>query len=212
MQSMNEAFQAAAELGISVFAAAGDDGASDGVRGRRPHADFPASSPWVTACGGTSLYASGLGTLETVWNEADAGGTGGGVSAIFPVPDYQTGIMFQSRPLAMRGLPDVAGNADPYTGYKVRVDGFDMVIGGTSAVAPLWSGLIALLNEKLGNPVGFLNPLLYLTTLKGTLKDITVGNNDTTGRIGNYPAGPGWDPCTGFGSPIGTAMLAALGP
>jgi kumamolisin len=104
-----------------------------------------------------------------------------------------------------RGVPDVAGDADPATGYDVRVDGQSLVIGGTSAVAPLWAGLIALMNQKLGEPVGFLNPLLYGSLSgHGLLNDITSGNN------GSYVAKSGWDACTGWGSPNGAKLLQAL--
>jgi kumamolisin len=105
----------------------------------------------------------------------------------------------------------VAANADPETGYQILADGEQGVVGGTSAAAPLWAGLIALVNQKLGTPVGFLNPLLY-AQLAGAdaLNDITTGNNDITGEIGGYSAGPGWDPCTGFGSPNGNAIGNAL--
>jgi kumamolisin len=212
MLMFTEAFRAAAAIGMSVFAAAGDNGSTDGVRGRTPHVDFPASSPWATACGGTSLLTGNSGRQEKVWNDGEGGGTGGGVSGVFSVPYYQQPVVYQSRRLTMRGVPDVAGCADPATGYKIRIDGVDTVVGGTSAVAPLWAGLTALLNESLGSPVGFLNPLLYLTNLKATLNDVTQGNNDTTGGVGNYPAGPGWDACTGWGTPNGAAMLAALRP
>ena len=210
MFAMTEAFQAAALMGISVFVAAGDSGSTDGVGVASPHAGFPASSPWATACGGTSLYVGGSAPPEAVWNNGDAGGTGGGISAVFPVPSYQAGYTYQLAPLPNRGFPDVAGCADPDTGYRVRVDGVDTVYGGTSCVAPLWSALAALLNEGTGTPLGFLNPLLYRTNLKSDLKDITVGNNDTTGQVGKYSAVVGWDPCTGFGSPNGLAILGAL--
>jgi kumamolisin len=110
-----------------------------------------------------------------------------------------------------RGVPDVSGNADENTGYQVRVDGVDTVFGGTSAVAPLWAGLIALMNEKLGTAVGYWNPLLYRSVGNGgALRDVITGNNDMTGMLGAYDAGNGWDACTGFGSPDGDALLAAL--
>ena len=110
-----------------------------------------------------------------------------------------------------RGVPDVAGNADPETGYQVLADGQAGVVGGTSAVAPLWAGLIARINQLLGTPVGFLNPLLYsqVATAKA-FRDITKGNNDITGDIGGYPAGPGWDACTGLGSPDGVGIATSL--
>jgi kumamolisin len=104
-----------------------------------------------------------------------------------------------------RGLPDVAANADPATGYAVRIDGQETVVGGTSAVAPLWAGLVACLNQALGKPVGFLNPALYsFTSQSGAFRDITSGNN------GAYSAGPGWDACTGLGVAVGSKLLQAL--
>ena len=106
---------------------------------------------------------------------------------------------------AGRGVPDVAGDADPNSGYRVRVDGQTLVIGGTSAVAPLWAGLVALMNQKLGKPVGYLNPLLYGSVVgKGAFRDIVNGNN------GSYSATAGWDPCTGWGSPVGSKLFKAL--
>ncbi len=223
MQSIDEVCQAAVAMGISVFVAAGDDGSSDGIQGTLAHVDFPASSPNVTACGGTTLTASSDGATvasETVWNDgAQGGGTGGGISDVFPVPVYQTGpgirLPTSLNPGAQpgRGVPDISGNADPMTGYKVRIDGIDTVIGGTSAVAPLWAGLIARINEGLGQPVGFVNTLLYsvVASTPGALRDITQGDNDTTGTLGGYPAGPGWDACTGLGAPAdGTRIMNAL--
>lgn len=207
--AMNAAFQDAAAVGVTVAAAAGDDGATDGATDGKLHVDFPASSPYVLACGGTKVLASGSKiTSETVWNEltANEGATGGGVSKAFPLPDYQgsAGVPLQPETnYKGRGVPDVSGDADPTTGYAVRVDGKDTVIGGTSAVAPLWSGLLALINERLGRPVGFVNPLLYQIG-SSAFADITSGNN------GHYQAGKNWDACTGLGSPNGAALLSAL--
>jgi len=213
MTSMDEAFQSAAAMGVSVCVAAGDDGSTDGVTDGLNHVDFPASSPNVLACGGTQLVASGnTVTNETVWNELanSEGATGGGVSDFFPLPSWQNGagVPPSANPNKNvgRGVPDVAGNADPSTGYVTLVDGNADVIGGTSAVAPLWAGMIALINESIGKPVGFLNPLLYQGAAAARdLNDITIGNN------GAYSAGSGWDACTGLGSPIGAQMAAALG-
>jgi len=213
MTSMDEAFQSAAAMGVTVCVAAGDDGSTDGVTDGLNHVDFPASSPNVLACGGTELVASGNTiTNETVWNESanNEGATGGGVSDVFPLPSYQSGagIPPSANPgqHVGRGVPDVAGDADPSTGYVTRVDGQPDVIGGTSAVAPLWAGLIALINESLGKPAGFVNPLLYQdASAGGIFNDITSGNN------GAYSAGPGWDPCTGLGSPVGGQIAAVLG-
>jgi len=214
MTSMDEAFQAAAAMGVTVCVAAGDDGSTDGVTDNLNHVDFPASSPNVLACGGTKLVASGNSISgETVWNELanNEGATGGGISDFFtPVPSWQAsaGVPPSANPNhnVGRGVPDVTGNADPTTGYVTLVDGNPDVIGGTSAVAPLWAGLIALINESLGKPAGFINPLLYQNvSADDDFNDITTGNN------GAYSAGKGWDACSGLGSPIGTQVAAALG-
>ena len=214
--AMNSALQDAAALGVTVAVACGDNGSSDGQGDGKLHTDFPACSPYSLACGGTTLAGSG-GTIssETVWNEIanNEGATGGGVSTVFALPSYQNSAGVPTQPqtaFAGRGTPDVAGNADPSTGYQIRVDGQNEIVGGTSAVAPLWAALTALLNEKLGSPVGFLNPKLYPLNEAG-FHDITSGNNDD-GGLGYYSAGPGWDACTGLGSPDGTALLAALTP
>jgi kumamolisin len=212
MTSMDEAFQAAAAMGVSVCVASGDNGSADGVSDGLNHVDFPASSPYALGCGGTFLQASGNTiSSETVWNELanGEGAGGGGVSDFFDLPTYQqnAGVPASANPGGRigRGVPDVSGDADPTSGYQTLVDGQPDVIGGTSAVAPLWAGLIALLNQGLGQPVGYLNPLLYQKVAAGGgFNDITSGNN------GAYSAGPGWDACTGFGSPIGTAIEATL--
>jgi kumamolisin len=213
MTSMDEAFQSAAAMGVTVCVAAGDDGSTDGVNDGLNHVDFPASSPNVLACGGTELIASGNAiTNETVWNELanNEGATGGGVSDVFPLPSWQAGAGVPSSANPShnvgRGVPDVAGDADPNTGYVTLVDGNPDVIGGTSAVAPLWAGLIALINESIGKPAGFINPLLYQNaSIAADFHDVTSGNN------GAYSAGPGWDACTGLGSPIGIQVATALG-
>jgi kumamolisin len=215
LRAMNFQFKAAAAMGITICAAAGDNGFTDGIPGSSAHVDFPASSPYVLACGGTSLKSSGSNiSSETVWNDGPnranpSSGTGGGISAFFALPFYQSAanvppsVNPPNKP--GRGVPDVAGDADPNTGYRVRVDGTDQIVGGTSAVAPLWAGLIALFNEKLGSPSGFLNPLLYNQGLAGGgFNDIVSGNN------GAYEAGPGWDACTGLGSPNGTVLSGVL--
>ena len=211
-QQFDEAFQDAATLGVTITVAVGDSGASDGVDDGQAHVDFPASSPNVLACGGTTLHAAGTTiSSEVVWNELSSGNgaTGGGVSEQFPLPSYQQNAGVPRSVNASenvgRGTPDVAANADPVTGYGVRVDGQNAVVGGTSAVAPLWAGLIARLNQELGKPVGFLNPTLYgLAPHSGAFRDITSGNN------GAYSAGPGWDACSGLGVALGTKLLEAL--
>ncbi len=210
MTVYDELFADAAALGITVTAAAGDDGSTDRVSDGLSHVDFPASSPHVLACGGTSLTADGEAIdTETVWNNGPgAGATGGGVSEQFELPDFQTGasVPVSSNPSHFkgRGVPDVAGDADPRTGYQVRVDGHDLVFGGTSAVAPLWAALVARANESLGRRVGFLQSTLYASGGK-SFRDVVSGNN------GSYSAGAGWDACTGWGSPRGQALVDELG-
>jgi kumamolisin len=216
MASFDSAFQAAAALGVTICCAAGDAGSGDenpdrGTADGLAHADFPGSSPHVLCCGGTRLTANGkVITAETVWNDdPQRSASGGGISDFFPLPTWQSSAIVppSANPGGHvgRGLPDVAGNADPETGYRIRVDGLTFVFGGTSAVAPLWAGLIALINQQLKQPVGYLNPLLYGPVVgSGALRDITVGN------IGAYQAKPGWDACTGWGSPVGASLLQTL--
>jgi kumamolisin len=212
LTSFNNALQAAAAVGVTVCVAAGDNGSTDGVTDGLDHVDFPASSPYSLACGGTTLELSGETiTSEVVWNELSSGegATGGGVSATFPLPSYQANANVPpgTNPAGFvgRGVPDVAGDADPNTGYDVQVDGSSFVVGGTSAVAPLWAGLVALINQSLGKSVGYLNPPLYnIGESEDAFHDITSGNN------GDFSAGPGWDACSGWGSPDGTNLLDAL--
>ena len=209
MTAYDNAFQSAAAMGITVCVASGDNGSSDGVTDGQDHVDFPASSPNVLACGGTSLTtANGAISNEVVWNDgANGGAGGGGVSSFFGLPAWQTGLTVtkgnETQPLPQRGVPDVCGDADPYTGYDVRIDGSNTVIGGTSAVAPLWAGLIARINAAKGGPLGLVNPLLYGSP--GVMRDITQGNN------GDFVATKGWDACTGLGSPNGQQIAVVLG-
>ena len=209
LSAYDQAFQDAGLLGVTVCCASGDDGSTDNVTDGAAHVDFPASSPNVLACGGTRLESSG-GKIskEVVWNSgAGNGASGGGVSDHFPLPAYQAGakvpVSVNPAHFKGRGVPDIAGDADPATGYQIHVDGKDAVFGGTSAVAPLWAALIALINEQLGKHVGFLNTTLYAKGASG-LHDITSGTN------GAYQAAAGWDACTGLGSPSGQALLTAL--
>ena len=203
LQTFDQVAQEGAALGVTITVAAGDNGSSDGVTDGSNNVDFPASSPHVLACGGTTLEASGNNlSSETVWNDGSSGGaTGGGYSTVFTQPSYQGALTGQS----YRGVPDVAGDADPNTGYNILVDGEQGVVGGTSAVAPLWAGLVALLNQQLNTRLGFLNPALYALPSPGNgFHDVTQGNN------GTYSAGPGWDACTGLGSPVGTTLASLL--
>jgi kumamolisin len=209
LTAFNSACEDASTIGVTILVASGDDGSSDGVSSGTPTVDFPASSPYVLACGGTKLTLSGTTiSSEQAWNELSSGegATGGGVSEVFALPSYQqsAGVPKAPNGFVGRGVPDVAGDADPESGYNVLVDGQQTVIGGTSAVAPMWAGLLARINQSLGKNVGYLNPLLYTKNVEATLHDITAGSN------GTYSAGPGWDACTGLGTPDGAALLAAL--
>ena len=225
LSAMNQAMSDAAALGITVCAAAGDNGSTDGVTDGQQHADFPASSPYALGCGGTKLLAdpsTGAVSSEVVWNElaSNEGAGGGGVSDQFAVPAWQASAGVPARAggtssgggsgsgAGGRGVPDVAGNADPTTGYNIYSGGQAQVVGGTSAVAPLWSALVARLAQATGKRFGLLQPLLYAGVTPGAdvpgLRDITSGNN------GAYSAGPGWDACTGLGSPEGTDLLKRL--
>ena len=215
LNALDAAAQSAAALGITITVAAGDSGATDGVGDGANHVDFPASSPHVLACGGTRLEGSGASiTTEVVWNElaANEGATGGGVSNVFPLPSWQSTANVPAPTVSGggRGIPDVCGDADPATGYTIRVDGQTMVIGGTSAVAPLWAGLIALANAQNGSSAGFLQPTIYAAKGKIAFRDITSGVNYSGSPTG-FSAGPGWDACTGLGSPIGTQLVKLLG-
>ena len=211
MSAMDQAFQSAAVMGVTVCIAAGDSGSTDGVTDGGNHVDFPASSPNVLACGGTSLQANGTTIAsEVVWNDGNpaSGAGGGGVSTFFALPSWQQGLDTTdaeggTSPLANRGVPDVSADADPQTGYQVLVDGTSAVYGGTSAVAPLWAGLIARINALTRRAAGFVNPALYAQP--AALRDITQGNN------GSFAASPGWDACTGLGSPDGAKVAAITG-
>jgi kumamolisin len=225
----DQALQTAAMLGVTVLVAAGDDGAADmGPKewDGKAHVDFPSASPFTLSCGGTRLIApQGQITTESVWNQNSAdtvndsfGSGGGGVSGAFALPAYQTKASvpgsLNPKGFKGRGIPDVTGDGDPDSGYKVLVDGQNLQFGGTSAVAPLWAALIARINQKLKGQVGFINPQLYsLPPNSGAFNDITVGNNRTSFRkfskVG-YDSTPGWDACSGLGSPNGTVLSNLL--
>jgi kumamolisin len=209
--AMNTALQDAVSLDISVFVACGDSLATDGVDDGAVHVDFPAASPYAIGCGGTHLTVSGSTvSSEVVWNDGNSG-TGGGISDLAAVPGFQSGVRLPANASTAktgRGVPDVAGNAAPGSGYTIVVNGQQGVVGGTSAVAPLWAGLTALINQSNGKPVGF-----FLATLYGAhsgVREITSGNNKPTGSALGYDAGAGWNACTGLGVPDGAALTALL--
>ncbi|WP_409464230.1 protease pro-enzyme activation domain-containing protein [Amycolatopsis sp. GA6-003] len=212
--AMDQAFADAAALGVTVCCASGDNGSADGQTDGAQHVDFPASSPHALACGGTRLDGTPPSTVnsETVWNTSGGGSTGGGVSDAFPVPDYQQSAGVPARAgdgKPGRGVPDVAGNADPATGYQVLVDGQQIVVGGTSAVSPLWAALLARLAQPAGRGFGLVHSKLYAGAGAGKaqpgFRDITEGGN------GAYSAAAGWDACTGLGVPDGAALRKVLG-
>jgi kumamolisin len=210
---VNGAFEQAAAQGITICCASGDEGSADEPGTTVAHVDFPASSPWVLACGGIRVEvdpATGAISSEVVWNDLTQreGATGGGVSRLFAVPDWQAAAGVPDNADGSgktgRGVPDVASLADPETPMWVLSPGGQLGgVGGTSASAPMWSALITLLNQLTGTALGFCNPQLY-AHLKDTFEDITEGDN------GSYKAGPGWDACTGWGRPNGTQLLQAL--
>jgi kumamolisin len=208
MRSLDSVFQAAALLGVTVCASSGDAGSSDAMHDGHPHVDFPASSPNVLACGGTRLHLHRDNHAlagEEVWDERPHGGaSGGGVSNVFAMPPWQAGA---GVPRAGRGVPDVAGNADPASGYLVSIDGVEQVLGGTSAVAPLWAALVVMANQRSGRTAGLITPWLYsqaAQTPGELLRDVTSGGN------GAFHARPGWDCCTGLGTPRGARLVAKL--
>jgi len=204
VEAVNEVLQAGAAMGVSVCVASGDSGSSEGISDGQAHVDFPASSPYVLGCGGSSLtVVNNKITSEVAWSDG-----GGGISALNPLPTWQTGIVPASvntgHPTG-RGVPDVCADADPNSGYQIYYEGEASVVGGTSAVATFWAGLLGRLNQKLGTPVGYFNPLLYSTLGKSSgFNDIVKGSN------GSYSAGAGWDACTGWGSPNGANLLQAF--
>jgi kumamolisin len=208
LQAYDEAFQAAAALGVTVFAASGDNGSTDGMNDGKQHVDFPASDPLVVGCGGTNLQIHNGKPVQKVWNNgANGGATGGGISDVFDLPDYQkkAKVTKSVNDNGMRrGVPDISADADPQTGYEVLVDGQSTVYGGTSAVAPLFAALMTKVNQNAKQRVGFINPLLYENA--AVITDVTVGDN------GAYKAGSGWDACTGLGVPDGHKLIGVLTP
>jgi kumamolisin len=203
-QALDEAMAEAVATGIPVCVACGDDGATDGQADGALHVDFPASSPNAIACGGTRLTISGATATDVTWNDlaSGSGATGGGFSAVFTAPAWQSAALKPFKQTG-RGVPDVSGDADPETGYTVLIDGTSTVLGGTSAVAPLYAALFARCQQASGQQPTDLGARLYGAESTG-FRDVTQGGN------GGYNAGPGWDPCTGLGVPIGSALLTAV--
>lgn len=219
INAYHELFAAAGALGITICIASGDHGTADLDAqdwDKKIHVDHPACDDLVLGCGGTQID----GGKDVVWNDGTpfdvntpgGGGwaSGGGISEVFAVPAYQAGAKL---PVSIdsgkpgRGVPDIAMSA---TNYFTRVDREEGASGGTSAVAPLTAALVALLNQAKQKNVGFLNPFLYANVAKGVVHDVTVGTNAIKNTVKGYNAGPGWDACTGLGTPDGTAILNNL--
>ena len=207
LDAMQAVLADAKRLRVSVVFAAGDQLATAGLSDGNAHVWFPASSPYALGCGGTALGGDGT-NAETVWNDGSSG-TGGGISDVFPVPAYQTGL---SLPPSVndggtrRGVPDVAGAAAGTPGYRIVLNGTETVKDGTSAVAPLWAALIAIANAQRSTPLGFVNSALYANA--ALFRPIVQGNNRADGT--GYEAASGWNACTGLGVPDGAAIVAAL--
>jgi kumamolisin len=213
---MDDAFKAAALMGITVCCASGDWGARDGTD--EPSVLYPASSPYVLACGGTMFADDDMNGDELVWNDHDNWASGGGLSKIYKVPSWQTEAVggvpsINNPPTVGRGVPDVAGLAA--ANYRIQVPGgYIEAHGGTSAVAPFWAALIAQVNQRLGKgrSAGYLNPLLYELAGRSGFKSVPGFNSIVSGTNGGYHARDGWDPCTGLGSPVGETMIDTLAP
>jgi PKD repeat protein len=187
LTNFNNLFLYATQQGVTILVASGDAGSSDGGSGL--NVDFPSSSPYVVACGGTTLIANNnVRVSETVWNNNSSSAGGGGISSFFSKPSYQNDISILT---TKRGVPDIAANANPNTGYQIYYRGQNVVVGGTSAVAPLISALLGRINQVTSTNVGFINQLLYNN--KSVCYDVISGNN------GFYNAGTSYDCCSGIG-------------
>jgi kumamolisin len=206
---LTDALADSVTLGVVVTAAAGDALATDAVDDDLVHVNFPASSPYVLACGGSSIELAADGnsiSSEVVWNDGNRG-TGGGISDVFDIPEYQQGLVIPvsaSTGKSGRGIPDVTATAAERNGYNIFVNRKPMVQGGTSAVAPLWAAFVALINAERGTAIRRIHPVLYGDT--ALFRSVT-GNNKT-GTLGYEAAGPGWNACAGLGAPLGAAILA----
>jgi kumamolisin len=213
---LGQLFQDAANLNITVLVSSGDNGAFVESK-TQAQTSYPSTEPWVISCGGTTIGdIQGSSFDEYAWNDgANGGATGGGVSARFPVPAYQSAAGVPKRNGTKkpgRGVPDIAGNASPYSGYPQFVNGQSETIGGTSAVAPLYAGLMARINANLGYSVGFINPILYSLAASAFREIVSPpgpANNSFEGVTG-YPVTNGWNACTGLGSAKGVALQNGL--
>jgi subtilase family serine protease len=227
IQKWDAFFQkATTQQGMTFFSPSGDNGATDYIDLQATKlspiatTNFPADEPWVTSVGGTTAIRNGATVEEKVWNStSEEGGSGGGFSDFFTTPSFQSTLpsSVQSQLQNRRGVPDVAGAADPLTGLAFYQNGVWSLAGGTSASAPLWAALIAIANQMAGHSLGFINPALYKLALSShyaqDFHDITNGNNNVNYKgvtVEGYPAVQGWDPTTGLGTPNAEKLLPDL--
>ncbi len=206
---LSDALADSVTLGVVVTAATGDALATDAVDDDLVHVNFPASSPYVLACGGSSIELAADGnsiSSEVVWNDGKRG-TGGGISEVFDIPEYQQGLVMPasvSTGKSGRGIPDVTAAAAERNGYNIFVNRKLVVQGGTSAVAPLWAAFVALINAERGSALRRIHPVVYGDA--ALFRSVT-GNNKT-GTLGYEAKGSGWNACAGLGAPLGAAILA----
>lgn len=201
--------------GITVCVASGDQGAYGKHSRPQPgesadrNADAPASVPSCVAVGGTSLATDGSETAWSYNNRRNGGATGGGFSNVFSRPDFQSDLQGPSG----RGLPDVAFDADPATGYQIVFQQQHKVVGGTSVACPVFAAIVALANQARskngGKPLSGLTRHLYDAASNLPFNDITQGDNSYAGVEG-FEAKPGWDACTGWGSLDASAFIKVL--
>jgi hypothetical protein len=221
IKAVNTTFQEAAALGVTVFVSAGDHGSDCMIGDNKAHVLYPGSDPYITSCGGTSISnVSGLNFTEDTWNDNDDDWlTGGGISDIFcapnfPLPAWQSMANIPGSANdghKGRGIPDIAGNADGASGYELFQNGQNIgAVGGTSATAPLYAALTALINAGLGEPIGYINPNLYAVPYPYVFRDINDGISNARGGAPGYKSGPAWDACTGLGGVNGAALQTAL--
>ena len=209
-------FQEAAAQGQTILASTGDLG-SDDCSSHRRSVDDPASQPWVTAVGASSIQAS----ADAVWNNS-YGASGGGVSAVWARPAYQAtaaqaenSVSCGAGGTTCREVPDVTVNGDPNTGYVVFYDGQWNTMGGTSISTPTWAALAALADSSpacAGHPVGFADPALYklaATAYAANFGDVTSGANGHD-HVAGFSAGPGYDMASGLGTPNARSIVPAL--
>jgi subtilase family serine protease len=224
LQKWNTLFQqATTQQGATFFSSSGDEGATDYADlnaqqvANVPTTSFAPDSPWVTSVGGTTVLPHGNNTFtERVWNSGD-GASGGGFSRFYPTPNYQKTLpaSAQQELQNRRGVPDVAADADPSTGLAIYEDGQWTMAGGTSAAAPVWAGIMAIVNQRAGHPLGFINPALYKlatgSSYNQDFRDVTVGDNHfAPTNVAGYSAAQGWDPTTGLGTPKADKLIPDL--